>query len=337
MEPTKEGYIPFDVPTIDTPCHTFYKIFGDLASGAPPVVFLHGGPGGGHDYLLPFASLWPRYGLPVVLYDQIGCGASTHLPQTAGDGNFWTTALLIAELNNLLDHLRLRLDDGSGFHLVGQSCGGMFGAEFAASSPRGLRKLVLASSIASHESCVRGYMLLRAQAPPETQEALNEAERTGDWESEAAQKAMALMSGKHVCRADPPPVELAASMKNLQDDRTVYRTMYVHVAPVWIVSVLVRSCVIDAYPARYGPSWLAFQGSLRGWTSVPDLHRITAQTLVYNGEYDTSHDVTTVPYFQHIPRVRWITFPGSAHMCHSESKEMENKILSTVGDFLTQA
>lgn len=123
QESFKDGIIPFDIPgRRDIPCFTYYKIFGDLSSGAPTVVVLHGGPGAGHEYLLPFAQLWPRYGLPVVFYDQIGCGSSTHLPQTAGDREFWQEPLFFAELNNLLDCLHLR--DGPGFHLLGQSWGG---------------------------------------------------------------------------------------------------------------------------------------------------------------------------------------------------------------------
>ncbi|KAI1774362.1 Alpha/Beta hydrolase protein [Hypoxylon cercidicola] len=121
--PTSEGRVPFMIPgKIDVPCSTYYKVFGDLASGAPPVIALHGGPGGGHEYLLPFAELWPLYGLPVVFYDQIGCGASTHLPQMSGNADFWQESLFIAELANLIDHLKLR--DGPGFHLLGQSWGG---------------------------------------------------------------------------------------------------------------------------------------------------------------------------------------------------------------------
>ncbi|CAJ2509846.1 Uu.00g057460.m01.CDS01 [Anthostomella pinea] len=84
----REGKAPFEIPSIAEPCFTYYKIIGDLASGAPPVVVVHGGPGAGHEYLLTFADLWWDDGLPVVFYDQIGCASSTHLPQKAGDQSF---------------------------------------------------------------------------------------------------------------------------------------------------------------------------------------------------------------------------------------------------------
>lgn len=134
MIPTVEGKIPFNVS--GKACSTYYKVFGDLSSSAPRVVVLHGGPGGAHEYLLSFAQLWPKYGLPVFFYDQIGCGASTHLPDTAGDTDFWQESLFIAGLDNLLDHLKLR--NGPGFHLLGQSWGGLLAAALAASRPQGL-------------------------------------------------------------------------------------------------------------------------------------------------------------------------------------------------------
>ena len=77
-------------------------------------------------------------------------------------------------------------------------------------------------------------------------------------------------------------------------------------------------------------------GSLEGWSSISRLSQITAPTLVYNGEYDSSHDKCTIPFFEHIPRVRWTTFPGAGHMCHLETEGFRERTLLLVGDFLTQ-
>lgn len=76
-------------------------------------------------------------------------------------------------------------------------------------------------------------------------------------------------------------------------------------------------------------------GSLLGWTCVPRLPEITAPTLVYNGEYDTSHEVATAPFFEHIPRVRWITFSNAGHMCHLEADGLRERVLKVVGEFLS--
>jgi pimeloyl-ACP methyl ester carboxylesterase len=120
---------------------------GDLSSNSPRLVVLHGGPGTGHEYLLPFGRLWQQFGIPVVLYDQIGCAASTHLPQTTGDESFGQESLFLAELDNLLDFLQLR--DGPGYRILDHSWGGRIAVTFATTQPRGLQRLVIASGITS--------------------------------------------------------------------------------------------------------------------------------------------------------------------------------------------
>ena len=222
--PTSEGWIPFAIPgKSDVSASTYYKVFGDLSSGAPPLVVLHGGPGGGHEYLLSFAELWPQHGLPVIFYDQIGCAASTHLPETAGDKDFWQESLFVAELNNLVDHLKLR--DGPGFHLLGQSWGGLLAVSFAASGPRGLQRLVLASGLASIQLSSEGIELCKNALPADTQRVLNECIRDGNYESSAYKEAVAVFHKTFVCRADPLPMELMVAFQHLEEDKTVYGTM----------------------------------------------------------------------------------------------------------------
>ncbi|KAK0618068.1 proline iminopeptidase [Bombardia bombarda] len=271
----KEGKVPFKVPSIDGECFTSYKIFGDLSSGKPPVIVLHGGPGAGHEYLLTFSALWEKHGLPVVFYDQIGCASSTHLPQKAGDKSFWQEQLFQDELDNLLDQLRLR--DGPGFHILGHSWGGMLGAAFAARQPQGLQRVVLASALASRELSTKGIRLLREQMPADMKQALDQAEEKSEYDSPEYNRALDFFSRKHLCRSEPfPSPELLPAFSHLKDDPTVYRTMK-------------------------GPSPLTDDGSLEKWTVVDRLANITAKTLVYNGEYDTSHDIAQVPFFELIP------------------------------------
>ena len=85
-----EGYIPF-VREGQT-YQTYYKIFGDLENRTrTPVVGVHGGPGLVHDYLAPFSDLTASAGVPVVLYDQLGNGLSTHLREKPPA--FWTIGI----------------------------------------------------------------------------------------------------------------------------------------------------------------------------------------------------------------------------------------------------
>lgn len=220
--PVTEGEVDFNAPGAGKPCKTWYKIVGSLESGKTPLVTLHGGPGAGHEYLEPLIDVYEQHGIPIVFYDQIGCGRSTHLREKPGDVNFWTFDLFIKELDNLLDHLKLR--DG-GFHLFGQSWGGMLGGAYAARKPRGLKKLIIAGGPASIPLLVKGYDDLFAQLPPDVRAVLEECNRRGDYESEEFEKAAAVFYSRYVCRMEPHPEGVKAAFKNLKDDPTAYLTL----------------------------------------------------------------------------------------------------------------
>lgn len=79
------------------------------------------------------------------MYDQLGCGRSTHLPEKKGDESFWTIKLFLLELDNLLSHLGIQDD----YDLLGQSWGGDLAADYAILQPKGSKRLVLASAPAS--------------------------------------------------------------------------------------------------------------------------------------------------------------------------------------------
>ncbi|KAF1975979.1 alpha/beta-hydrolase [Bimuria novae-zelandiae CBS 107.79] len=120
--PISTGEIPFNVPAAGKPFHTWYKTVGDVHSSTPLILC--------HD-------LATKHSLPLVLYDQLGCGKSTHLKEKAGDEAFWTIELFLYELDSLIDCLGLR----SRFYLYGQSWGDMVAAVYAACQPMGLKKM----------------------------------------------------------------------------------------------------------------------------------------------------------------------------------------------------
>lgn len=120
---------------------------------------------------------------------------------------------------------------------------------------------------------------------------------------------------------------------------------YTHTSQIYIFhldykslqfSISSRSYLHGVLIARVGPVVSVQTGSLRGWTIIPRLPQITAPTLLYNGEYDTSRDISQIPFFELIPSVRWITFPGGSHMNHVEGGGHREKTLKLIGDFLIQ-
>jgi proline-specific peptidase len=221
--PTKEGTIPFLIPGANKECFTNYKIFGSLQSDKTPCVLVHGGPGLSHDYMLSCLPLYEKFGIPLVLYDQIGNGLSTHLPEKNGDEEFWTEELFHRELTNLLSGLGL---DERGYDLLGHSWGGMMGSTFAGSQPKGLRKLIVSNSPASNPPWDNAYKAYRRALPKEMQDVLQKHEDAGTEDSEEYQGVMMNEFFKrHMCSVTPWPEEFKRSFEWAGKDGTVSLTM----------------------------------------------------------------------------------------------------------------
>lgn len=125
--------------------HTFYKLFGTLEKRTRnPLIVLHGGPGLCHNYLVEFAQLAEKYAIPVIVYDQLGNGKSTHLKEKPP--TFWNIDLFIDELVNLLNHFGIQ----DSFGIAGHSWGGILASEFEVRrQPAGLKHLIITSSLAA--------------------------------------------------------------------------------------------------------------------------------------------------------------------------------------------
>lgn len=216
-----EGEVDFSVSPAGKLCKTWYRVYGDLKSGVRPLVVLHGGPGATHDYVETISQLASLYAIPVVLYDQLGNGRSTHLRGKMGDANFWTVQLFLDELHNLLHHL----DIHENYAVLGHSWGGMLGASLAVQQPAGLKKLIISNSPASMKLWMEATAKLRLQLPQDVQDTLNKHEADGSTTDEAYKKASDIFFEKFVCREKPMPELLKATTDWIEQDPTVYFTM----------------------------------------------------------------------------------------------------------------
>jgi len=215
-----EGELDFSIPKITKPCKTWYKLFGSLSPTTVPLIALHGGPGMSHNYLLSLSSLASDYSIPVILYDQFGCGNSTHLPEKNGDTDFWTVELFLSELDNLLEKLGI-----GEYDLFGNSWGGMLAAEHAIRQPSKLRRLIIADSPASMSDWIVAAEGLRKQLPTDVQSVLDRCERDERTETEEYEKAVMEFYKRHVCRVWPFPGDVDDTFESLKRDPTVYHTM----------------------------------------------------------------------------------------------------------------
>lgn len=217
------GTAPFKVPGLSKPCQTWYKVVGDLTTAKTPLIVIHGGPGACHEYLLPLTDLAPS--IPLIFYDQIGNGQSTHLPDKAGDEAFWSVELFQNELDNLINHLGLR--DRS-IDVLGHSWGGSLAAVWASdpSSSANLRRLIIANSLASMEKFQIGVNALRKKLPSNVQEVLDRGDETKDYASPEYEAAVEVFYQRHLSLARPwPAPEVQAALNWFAKDSTTYGTM----------------------------------------------------------------------------------------------------------------
>jgi L-proline amide hydrolase len=277
---------------------TWYRVVGDLEAGPTPVVICHGGPGAAHDYTEPIANL-SRYGRSCVLYDQLGCGNSTHLPDAPAD--FWTVQLFKDELVDLTRELGI----ADRYAVVGQSWGGMLGMEHALDHPEGLRGLVVADSPASIPLWVAEANRLRADLAADVQEALTRHEEAGTTDSPEYEEATRVFYDRHLCRV-PWPDYVERSFTKMAEDPTVYHTMN-------------------------GPSEFHCIGSLKTWDITDRLHEIAVPTLLVSGRYDEATPKIVGEIHDRIPGAQWKLFEESSHMPHVEEPEA---FLETVEAFL---
>ncbi|MEU9191467.1 proline iminopeptidase-family hydrolase [Streptomyces sp. NPDC048484] len=293
LSPSAKGTVEFGEH------RTWYRVTGDLRSGLPVLVAVHGGPGSTHDYLLNLASL-AEIGWPVVHYDQIGNGGSSHLPDRGAE--FWTVELFLNELDNLLCSLGI----ADNYVLFGQSWGGMLSAKHASAKPAGLRGLIIANAPASYPLWLNEMKVLREQLPPGVNEVLLRHEAAGTTESHEYVDAMTVFYNKHVCRLAPWPRDIMASLSEVYNNPTVYQSMN-------------------------GPSEFHVIGTLRDWSVLDCIADISVPSLLISGRYDEATPATVQPFHDLIPDVRWEIFEESSHLPHLEEPE---RFIEVMAEFL---
>jgi L-proline amide hydrolase len=258
-------------------------------AGALPLVVVHGGPGMAHDYLRNIEAIADETGRTVIHYDQLGCGRSTHLPTAPAE--FWTPELFVDEFENLVRHL-----GHEKVHVLGQSWGGMLGAEIAVRHVPQVQSLAICNSPASMQLWVEGAAELRSQLPLEVRDALDRHEADGTVTDPEYLSATEVFYARHVCRVVPTPPDLADSEAQMEAEPTAYHTMN-------------------------GPNEFHVIGTLRDWSIIDRLPGITVPTLVVAGEFDEATPATWQPFLDLIPRAVGHVFPGASHCTHLEQPE----------------
>jgi len=282
--PQTEGRIPFKGHS------TWYTIVGEGEEpGKAPLLLLHGGPGGAHDYMESMGEL-ARGGRRVIMYDQLGCGKSP----VPSNPDMWTVELFVEEVDVVRQALGLER-----LHILGQSWGGMLGMEYALTQPEGVESLVICDSPGRMDLWVEEANRLRADLPSDVQETLLKHEQAGTTDDPAYEEACLVFYNRHVCRV---PWSDSVSRSFAQMPNEVYMTMN-------------------------GPSEFHCIGTLRTWDVTPRLGEITIPTLVISGRYDEATPKISKEVSDAIPGAEWVLFEESSHMPHEEEPERFRQVV----------
>lgn len=268
-----EGYMPY------LGYQTYYRIIGDLTHDQKPLILLHGGPGSAHNYfelLDPIAT----QGRALIMYDQLGCGLSA----TPSRPDLWKAETWVDELIALIKHLKL-----TEYHLLGQSWGGMLAIQYLCDhQPRGIKSLILSSTLPSADLWAQEQMRLIQLLPMEDQTAIHQAIATGNFEETAYLAANERLMLRHA--GDQPTAD---SPEPLRRPKASGR---------------------EAYVTAWGPNEFYPNGTLKGWDYRDKLPDLRVPTLITSGTDDLSTPLIAKTMQDLIPGAQWELFSKSRHM-----------------------
>jgi proline-specific peptidase len=260
----------------------YVRVNGRLDGARPPVIFIHGGPGGTHAAYLDALALADERA--VILYDQLDSGRSDH----PGNSANWT----VERFTDELDAVRRALGV-TRWHVLGHSWGGTIALEYGARRPVALAGLVLASPLVSTRSWIADAGALREQLPAQVQ---------------------ATLKG-----CDPPrPVTPACGQATnifyqnfngrepRSDGMIAYQNAQALAGGKGFNPLL--------YNAMWGSSEFVATGSLKAYDGEPLLARLDgSRTLFIDGQYDEARPVTLAAFAERVRGAEFAVVPGAAH------------------------
>ena len=249
------------------------------------LLVLHGGPGAGTAYLEPLAAL-AGDGLQVLLFDQLGSGASDR----PDDPSLWTMQRHVEEVE------RVRTTLGLGrVHLLGQSFGGFLALEYVLGHPDAVGSLVLSNTAASVPEVVRHMTQLRAALDPAAFATLLRHEAAGTTDHPDYTSVVADLYARHLRRTHPwDPARSRAEY-----DATI--------APL-------LADLGPAYVEMWGQNEFLATGNLIDWDVTDRLGEVRVPALVLCGLHDELGVPLHATLADRLPDNEFVIFGNSSHL-----------------------
>jgi len=271
--PDKELMVPVEGGRV------YVRVNGRLDAAKPPLMILHGGPGGSHSGYLPAIALSDERA--VILYDQLDCGRSERPLDPAN----WTVPRYVSEIDAIRKALGVER-----LNVLGASWGGTLAAEYGMSRPAGLNSLVLASPLISTPRWIADANLLRRRLPLHVQTEINRCEAAG------------IPAKDPGCEKATRAFYMAFSSAEL---RPRYIAAYEQAMP--------RTFTPELYTTMWGGSEFQSTGTLKTYDAEARLGRIAAPTLYLSGEWDVVLPETARRFAARTPGAVSRVIPRASH------------------------
>ena len=262
--------------------HVYVRMNGRLDGARPPIVMIHGGPGGTHAAFLDALQLADERA--VILYDQLDSGRSDH----PGNPANWTVARLTDEVDAVRRALGVHR-----WHVLGHSWGGTIALEYGARRPRELAGLVLASPLISTGSWIADADVLRGKLPRDVQATLKTCDPPRPATS-ACERATNVFYASFNAREPRSDAALAYAKAQAAAGGKGFNP--------------------KLYETMWGSSEFVSTGTLRTYNGEPLLTKLDGpHTLFMAGQYDEARPATLGAFADRVHGAEFAVVPGAAH------------------------
>ena len=276
--------------------YTFCYTFGDLSKGFP-LIILHGGPGGCDERYEPLEEL-AKQGIPLIFYDQLGCGYSK-VPK--GNEKLWDLKLYLDELENVIKYFGLKK-----FHILGHSWGGMLALEWVTTrNSNGLDKLILFSTLPSTKIWNDEHMKMIESFPVKERQALLDDYYGKETDKKILRSGIRRFTREHVAKKKDKKYTFTRK-RFPKTNREIYEKMW-------------------------GKSELFGTGTLKDWNTIPNLKNIKNHTLILSGKFDESTPAINELMSKEIKNSKWVLLEKSHHIGYAEEPEV---VLDEISKFI---
>lgn len=270
------------IETMGKTFHVWTKRIGN--NPTHKLLLLHGGPGATHEYFECLESFFPKEGIELIYYDQLGSGNSDN----PDDVSFWDLPRFVDELEQVRKALGLNQDN---FFLLGHSWGGILAMEYALKYQDNLKGLIISNMMASAPEYDKyADDVLAKQLKPEVLDTIRMLEANNDFDNpKYMELLMPNFYAEHICRIPiedwPEPILRSFAKLN----QSLYVTMQ-------------------------GPSEFGLSGKLEKWDRTADLPKITVPTLTIGGQYDTMDPEHMKRMATQVKDGTYLYCPNGSHM-----------------------